>query len=352
MKRRDLLLATGFAISTSIAGCLGGSPSSDSSDSPGDSPDSPRPPEPCEPTRPELDLPDEDTLNQDDISEYIQRIERQRGITQSDLQDAETVEVQSSVSSVTPYDEGFVVDLDVWGSFEMGDNKTTVAIRETVSDNVTVQSADTPPFSTLERLQETIEAARNRRADERCEGRVAAHLSQSEFETVQGAFDDMEAGVDDFYYLRGEVCYIGVKLEDSTVVVTLFHEVPMGVSTEPVTADQFDIPRLQEAIDQALSQSEYADASVSTQLTEEEYSQLENAFAGMEPDEDVFYYLQDNESYAAVNVQQEEGPTGHFSWAARYYVDETQVRVTLDPAVDKAANADFDDPTAGEVIVC
>ena len=347
MKRRGLLLLTGLTVSTSLSGCLGVS-------SPDGSPDeSPELPESCDPALPDAELPNESSLNEDDIGGYIQRIERQRYLSQTNLPEFTTV--QLSTQSVTPHDEGFVVDIYGWGWTEMGDNKVTVAIRETAPENVTVESADTAPFSSIERLEDTIGSAREKLADERCEGRVAAHLSQSEFETVQAAFTDMESNVDDFYYLQGDLCYIGVKFDEPTVIVNLFHDVPEGVSTEPVTAGQFDIPRLQEIIDQARSMSDSADVSVSRWFTDEEYRQLKREFDAMVADEEGFYYLQNNDSYAAVKLLREEGPIGdHAPWIVRYYVDDLQVRVTLGEFTDEEeVEYTFDeDSAAGKVLVC
>ncbi|KAB1196199.1 MULTISPECIES: hypothetical protein [Haloferax] len=341
MNRRNLLLTTGLAFCTPLTGCLGV----------GLLTESPPPPEPCEPANPGVDLPSENTLNEDDVGAYLRGIEKQRYLDQS--RSPEFTTVRLSVNSVTTYDKGFVVDIHGNGSIDMGDNKAIVSIRETVPENVTVKSADTAPFSAIDRLQETIETAWVRLADERCEGRVAAHLSQSEFDTVRAAFEDMESGPDDIYYLRGDVCYIGVKFEDSTVVVTLSHDIPEGVPTESVTAEQFELKPLQEAIDQALSMSEYTHDPASSYLTEEEYDRLKNGFAEMESDKDGFYYLRDNESYAAVKVQRETGPIGHLApWVARYYVDDMQVRVTADHDAENTADADLEDPTKGEVIVC
>ncbi|WP_416840440.1 hypothetical protein [Haloferax sp. DFSO52] len=341
MNRRNLLLTTGFAFCTPLAGCLGV----------GLLNESPDPPESCDPANPGLELPDDATLNKNDIGVYVKRIEKQRYLNQTSYPEFTTVRL--SVNSVTTYDKGFVVNIHGNGSIDMGDNKAIVSIRETVPENVTVKSADTAPFSAIDRLHETIETAWDRLSDERCEGRVAAHLSQSEFDTVRAAFEDMESGPGDIYYLRGDVCYISVEFEDSTVIVTLSHDIPRSVQTESVTAEQFDLKRLQEAIDQALGMSEYTHDPASSYLTEEEYDRLKNGFAEMEPDKDGFYYLRDGESYAAVKVQQEDGPIGHLApWVARYYVDDTQVRVTADHDAENTADADLEDPTEGGVIVC
>lgn len=69
-----------------------------------------------------------------------------------------------------------------------------------------------------------------------------------------------------------------------------------------------------------------------------------------EPDKDGFYYLQHNEWYVAIKLGKGELHFDTAPWAARYYVDDAQVRVTIDD--EDADDPNFDDPTEGQVIVC